>query len=88
MNNRPSPTQGETLSWLIIQAIDTLEELSTAQAFIIALQELIINTTKTIDDDLYQLLDAYLDRDPRGKIAQANEFLEQARKGIGSLSLK
>jgi hypothetical protein len=82
MNTAIVPTQGGNPAWQVIQAMDLLDDLNSDQTFIIALYRIAQSDSDLIDDDLYRLVETYLDQDPRGKITEVKGYLECARQLI------
>ena len=82
MNSSHSQKQGERPSWEIICVADQIDTINDDHAFLTTLHEIARDKAKVIDPDLYRLLVAYLDTEPRQKLSKLSENLMQIAKSI------
>ena len=84
MNSSHSPKQGEKPSWQIICVVDALDELNDDHAFLTALYEIARDKQGGMGEDLFRLLVAYLDTDPRQKLRTASQTLADIARSISN----
>jgi hypothetical protein len=83
MNTAPNaPTQGGNPSWDLICVADLLDDIRRDHAFLSTLYAIARDNTSLMDADLYHLLTAYQETNPRERLQSASDQIMTVARSL------